>query len=219
MHSRLPASVPRVGGRSAHPAVTVDDLASYWPRWLGEDLRAELEAAYADAGRGYHDRRHLAEVLEHVEELMDPDDPAREAVLLAAWFHDVVYERERDDEERSAVRAETALAGTAVAGEVARLVRLTQTHRPADDDRPGQVLCDADLAILAAEPDRYASYVAGVRSEYAHVPAAEFAVGRAAVLRDLLAKPSLFHTDTARRRWEQRARVHVDREISGMPSV
>ncbi len=69
-------------------------------------------------------------------------------------------------------------------------MRLTATHRPADDDHAGQVLCDADLGILAADPARYASYTAGVRREYAHVPDADFAAGRAAVLRDLLAKPT-----------------------------
>jgi predicted metal-dependent HD superfamily phosphohydrolase len=192
----------------------VSDLARYWPRWLDDGLRGDLEAAYGHPSRGYHDRTHLAEVLEHVDELVAADDPAREAVLVAAWFHDVVYDGRADDEERSARRAEDALAGTSVAPEVARLVRLTRTHRPAGDDRAGQVLCDADLAILASGPDRYASYVRGVRSEYASVPDADFAAGRKAVLLDLLAKPSLFHTEAARRRWEQRARANVERELA-----
>ena len=75
------------------------------------------------------------------------------------------------------------------------------------------MLCDADLGILAADPARYASYAAGVRREHAHVPDADFAAGRAAILRDLLAKPTLFHTPTARSRWEHRARANVTREI------
>ena len=92
-------------------------------------------------------------------------------------------------------------------------MRLTATHRPADDDHAGQVLCDADLGILAAEPARYAAYTAGVRREYAHVSDEDFAAGRAAVLRDLLAKPTLFHTAVARSRWEESARANVSREI------
>jgi predicted metal-dependent HD superfamily phosphohydrolase len=99
---------------------------------------------------------------------------------------------------------------------VARLVRLTATHRPADDDLAGQVLCDADLAILAAEPARYADYVAGVRREHAHLSDAGFAAGRASILRDLLAKPALFHTAVARRRWEERARANVEAELSSL---
>ena len=194
------------------------DLTRFWPTWLDAELRARLETAYDDSGRSYHDLRHLAEVLEHVDELMAPDDPFREPVLLAGWFHDVVYDGQDDDEERSARWAESALAGTTVAAEVARLVRLTRTHRPDEHDHAGQVLCDADLAVLAAGPARYASYVQGVRSEYRQVSDAVFAAGRVAVLRDLLAKPTLFHTTAARRRWERDARANVEREISALTS-
>ena len=192
----------------------MSDLDRFWPAGLPAALRGRLEAAYADPGRGYHDLLHLTEVLTHVDELTSPDDPTREAVLLAAWFHDAVYDGRVDDEERSARLALSSLGDTPLGQEVARLVRLTATHRPADDDHAGQVLCDADLGILAAAPERYASYTAGVRREYAHVPDADFAVGRTAVLRDLLAKPTLFHTDRARRLWETRARANVEAELA-----
>ena len=196
----------------------MNDLRRFWPERLPDAPRARREEAYGDPGRGYHDRLHLAEVLGHVEELVAGDDPARESVLLAAWFHDAVYDGAADDEERSARLAEEELAGDSaeLAAEVARLVRLTSTHRPADDDRAGMVLCDADLAILAADEDRYAAYVRGVRSEYAHVPDADFAAGRSAVLRDLLAKPTLFHLPAARERWEERARRNVQWELAGL---
>jgi len=192
------------------------DLSGFWPSWLPVELRERLERCYDDPSRGYHDLLHLSEVLGNVDVLLPPGDAERDAVLLAAWFHDAVYRGRGDDEERSAELAESLLAGVApepLVAEVARLVRLTATHRPAADDRPGQVLCDADLAILAAGAERYESYTRGVRSEYAHVPDVDFATGRAAVLRDLLAKPALFETDEGRRRWEQRARANVAREI------
>ena len=196
----------------------MSDLARFWPARLPVALRDDLLAAYASPGRGYHDLRHLTEVLEHVEELTSPDDPVRETVLLAAWFHDAVYDGRADDEERSARLAADTLGPGPLSDEVARLVRLTATHRPADDDHAGQLLCDADLGILAAQPARYASYTAGVRREHAHVPDADFAAGRAAILRDLLEKPTLFHTPTARSRWEQRARANVTREIEQLTS-
>jgi predicted metal-dependent HD superfamily phosphohydrolase len=75
------------------------------------------------------------------------------------------------------------------------------------------VLCDADLAILAAEPDRYAQYAAGVRREYAHVSDADFAAGRTAVLRRLLARASLYRTPSASTRWEARARHNMETEL------
>jgi predicted metal-dependent HD superfamily phosphohydrolase len=134
-------------------------------------------------------------------------------VSLAAWFHDAVYDGQAEAEERSAQWALRALAGRPAAEEVARLVRLTEHHLPVDDDTNGCVLSDADLAILAAAPERYAEYTADVRQEYAHVPDDLFRAGRAAVLRDLLAKPSLFHTAHARAHWEAAARANVEAEL------
>jgi predicted metal-dependent HD superfamily phosphohydrolase len=188
-------------------------LDDTWPADRPTGLRDALAAAYADPGRGYHDTLHLQEVLERIAEIgragvaFDGD-----AVVLAAWFHDAVHDGEPGDEERSAQWAERELTG-ALGAEVARLVRMTEHHRPADDDVNGAVLSDADLGILAASPQRYADYVATVRREYAQYDDATFAAGRAAVLRDLLAKPHLFHTAHARAAWEDRARANVEREL------
>jgi predicted metal-dependent HD superfamily phosphohydrolase len=194
-----------------------DELAARWPLPGHSDVRDALLAAYGDPARGYHDRLHLTEVLDRVDELtavgLAGDGPA---VRLAAWFHDGVYDGQRGDEDRSAVWAEDALAGTGHADEVARLVRLTEHHDPADDDLPGQVLSDADLAILAAPTSRYDAYVAGVRRDYAFLSDEDFATGRAALLRDLTGRARLFHTAYAREHWEPAARANLARELAGL---
>ncbi|HEY9563487.1 MAG TPA: hypothetical protein VIR30_06935, partial [Nocardioides sp.] len=100
--------------------------------------------------------------------------------------------------------------------EVVRLVRLTEHHRPEPGDSNGELLSDADLAILAAGPVRYAEYVAGVRAEYAGIRDADFARGRLAILRDLAAKPALFHTAHAREHWESAARANLAAEIKSL---
>ena len=196
------------------------DLAGRWPLADLADVRDGLLAAYAEPSRGYHDTRHLSEVLDRLADLAEGGmsfDPV--VTALAAWFHDAVYDGERDAEERSAVRAEEALAGTAYAAEVARLVRLTETHDPAPDDTAGQALCDADLAILASPQTRYDAYVSGVRRDYAHLSDAEFAEGRAAVLHDLAGREQLFHTAYGRATWEPAARANLARELTGVGSA
>lgn len=196
-----------------------DALRARWPLAGLDDVREELLAAYGDPRRGYHDLRHLSEVLDRIEELGRHETFDRSPVVLAAWFHDAVYEGAADDEERSARWAESALAGrpdgaeVAEVAEVVRLVRLTADHRTAADDANGAALCDADLAILAAPVDRYAAYVADVRGEYAHVGDVDFARGRAAVLRALIAGP-LFATAWARSQWALLARANVDAELA-----
>ena len=183
-------------------------------------LVEQLLLAYADPTRGYHDLRHLAEVLDHVDQLA-AEAAHPDAVRLAAWFHDAVYTATAGpgaDEEASAQLAERRLADSGVdaltVAQVARLVRLTATHQPDDGDADGAVLCDADLAVLARDPAGYADYVAGVRREYAHVPEPDFRRGRAAVLRELAAAPSLFRTAAGRDLWEQPARRNVAAELA-----
>lgn len=186
-----------------------------WPLPHRTDLRDQLLAAYTAPDRGYHDATHLSEVLRRLEELEAVDDTE---VVLAAWYHDAVYSRADDDEERSAQLAEKQLSeeSSVDAAEVARLVRLTCGHDPLPGDFRGAVLSDADLAILASPPDRYEEYVAGVRAEYAHLPEDVFQTARGAVLRTLLAKEFLFGSDHARRHWEPIARANIARELGGL---
>jgi predicted metal-dependent HD superfamily phosphohydrolase len=197
-----------VRDRAGGPRAT---LAGRWPLPHRAALRDRLVEAYA--GRGYHDERHLAEVLDRLDELTGGRPSAE--VVLAAWFHDAVYDGAPGDEERSARLAEDELAAEDVdAAEVARLVRLTATHEPAAGDVAGAQLSDADLAILAAPPDRYAEYVAGVRRDYADLGDEAFRAGRAAVLRDLLSRAQLFATGHGRREWAPRARANLTAELA-----
>jgi predicted metal-dependent HD superfamily phosphohydrolase len=193
------------------------DLADGWPLAELAEVRDALLAAYREPSRGYHDTVHLSEVLDRLSELAGAGVPFdRDATGLAAWFHDAVYDGERDAEERSAVWAEEALAGTPYADEVARLVRLTETHDPAPEDAAGQALCDADLAILASSRERYDAYVAGVRREYRHLSDPDFGAGRAAVLHDLAGREQLFHTAYGRTEWEPAARANLERELTAL---
>ncbi|MGW0766784.1 HD domain-containing protein [Streptomyces sp. NPDC002676] len=191
----------RAPGDGPDPAPYADNLLTRWQ----------------EPQRRYHTLTHLTAVLDHIDTLekhaADPD-----AVRLAAWFHDAVYLPDRsENEERSARLAERALPEAGVpeakTAEVARLVRLTVTHAPAADDRNGQVLCDADLAILASPPTAYAVYTIEVREEYHFVPNDAFREGRSAILRQLLDLPHLFHTPYGQEHWEATARYNLTSEL------
>jgi predicted metal-dependent HD superfamily phosphohydrolase len=114
----------------------------------------------------------------------------REAVELAAWFHDAIYEIGRDDnEDRSAELARELLTSSPIQDEVARLVLVTKTHKVADDDVNGAVMCDADLSVLGSDALRYRTYAAAVREEHTDVPDEVFKPARAQVLSSLLDGP------------------------------
>ena len=105
-----------------------------------EDVRDELLAAYADPGRGYHDTRHLTEVLDRLDELAAAGEAFdRRRCGWPRGSTTASTTAQPGAEERSARWAETRPAGAGcrrrTVAEVARLVRLTEHHRPADDDR------------------------------------------------------------------------------------
>lgn len=189
---------------------------------------ADLEAAgayllgrWSEPQRQYHDVTHLSAVLDVIDRHADLA-PHPDQVRVAAWMHDAVYDPEAlgDTNERdSAAFAEGLLATLGapaeVTAEVARLVGLTAGHATEADDPDGELLCDADLAILAGDDQRYAAYTAAIRREYAHVPDDAFKAGRAQVLKALLELPSIYRMAPLREAWEDRARANLERELSG----
>ncbi|MEU6971775.1 hypothetical protein AB0A71_29370 [Kitasatospora aureofaciens] len=202
-----------------------EDLLTAWTALLNrcgatddpEPYGRELLRRWSEPQRRYHTPEHLRAVLRHVDDLAGHAADA-DAVRLAAWFHDAVYRPDRtENEERSAALAVRALTAAGLpaerVAEVERLVLLTVTHAPAPGDRDGEVLCDADLAVLGGTPEAYAAYAAAVREEYAFVPEPDFRAGRAAVLRQLLALPALYRTPAARERFTAAARANLAAEL------
>jgi predicted metal-dependent HD superfamily phosphohydrolase len=180
-------------------------------------LFLDLLDRWSEPHRHYHGCTHLLSVLESLDLLTEPADPPH-TVLLAAWFHDAVYQGiPRQDEEESARLAEDRLSDAGLpdadVAEVARLVRLTGDHRPEAGDSDGALLCDADLSVLGGDPDEYARYLAAVRKDYAHVGDADFAAGRAAVVRRLLELDPLFHTGRAKELWLDAAQRNLKGEL------
>ena len=181
-------------------------------------LGADLVRRYSEPHRRYHTPEHLQHVLTMIDELAD-DSHDLFLVRLAAWFHDAVYAippGQVGNEEASARLALRELVRTGLEQEdltqVARLVRLTETHLPGPRDPDGELLCDADLAILAAEPAAYARYVEQIRAEYAAVPEEQFLAGRLAVLTEL-ADRDLFRTGKGRR-FTAAARRNLESEMA-----
>lgn len=198
---------------------------------LGEDLLERYEQPH----RKYHTSVHLSEMLTALKTLYKRHHTATpRAVLLAAWFHDAVYEANPgDDEAASADLARTALTPLASTGfltnrgvtAIAHLIELTASHQLADGIEEytsgaltradAAFFLDADLAILAADSPRYTRYVAGVRAEYAHYTPDAFTRGRAAILQGFLNRTTIYASDTAHLLWDAPARLNLRTELEG----
>lgn len=198
---------------------------------LGEDLLERYEQPH----RKYHTSVHLSEMLTALKMLYERHHTATpRAVLLAAWFHDAVYEANPgEDEAASADLARTALTPLASTGSltnrevnaIAHLIELTASHQLADGIEEytsgaltradAAFFLDADLAILAADSPRYNRYVAGVRAEYAHYAPDAFIRGRAAILQGFLNRTAIYASDTAHLLWDAPARLNLRTELEG----
>ncbi len=180
---------------------------------LPAGLRSRLQARYAVPPRAYHSFAHAARVAALASQL-----GGSRACVLAAWFHDAIYEPGRpDNEARSADLLRSWLPDDADAAEAARLVRLTATHDPGPDDVDGAILCDADLAVLGAGAAAdYEAYRSRVRQEHRHVDDDGWRTGRTAVLQGLLDRPTIFRTPEGRARWESMARHNLAVELASL---
>ncbi len=172
------------------------DLLSGWAvdPALTDRTFEEVREHYSGPGRFYHTLDHVQNVLQTVESL---GSYARNlnAVKLAAWLHDVIYDsRASDNEERSADCAVRLCEKLSITEGrlVAALIRKTKTH-DAEGDADAQVLIDADLAILGAKEPAYRIYTEQIRHEYAWVPEQEYRTGRRQVLERFLTRPKIFH--------------------------
>ena len=209
------------------PARRLQELTQRWsrlPAQLPWDVPAEAWSSagtdlldrWSEPHRHYHTTAHLLDVLHALELLAQEQHDGGPAAVMAAWFHDAVYAgRPGSDEADSADLAIGTLSALGarrpLTERVGELVLGTAT--PGDPDgADAAVLNDADLAVLAGTPQRYQRYAAAIRAEYAHVGDEDFRSGRLAVLERLLGLPALYHTTSARRRWEARARDNLERE-------
>ncbi len=183
----------------------------------------DLARRYRESGRHYHTLRHLAETVAALRLLLATEHDAASTVsgpacMLAVYFHDAVYETRADDNERrSADLAVDVLGGlhcpASVMADVARLVNVTATHISSAPDEA--FVNDADLRMLARPSLVYDHYARRVRLEFAWVGEADWAAGRAAVIRRLLDR-RIYGTTWGIRHWESNARANLQRELSGL---
>lgn len=187
---------------------------------LPDELRARLAAMYAEPQRHYHTLAHVQALqrwLAHWQALAQ----APGLIDAAIWFHDAVYDPQRQDNElRSAELARVELGAlgwpAAEVARVAALVLATQHHDADAHDSDAWLFLDLDLSVLGQREPVYAAYADAVRAEYAWVDEARYRAGRAAVLRGFLDRAAIYRTPTLHAAWEAQARINLARELSAL---
>lgn len=204
----------------------VDSLIHRWcgmPSFEGKDtlqlLAAwrEIVGGYTESGRHYHTLDHLANMFDHFDAQLDAfQDP--EAVSFAIFYHDIIYNpRRKDNEEQSARVASKKLAELGVAA--SRIERChahilaTKAHQ-LHEDPDTNLLLDIDLGVLGANWDQYEVYARQVRKEYAIYPGFLYRKGRRKVLKYFLEKAQIYQTTAFQDSHEKVARENLARELA-----
>jgi predicted metal-dependent HD superfamily phosphohydrolase len=178
--------------------------------------RDELVAAYNVSGRHYHNLAHTEDCLASLARVDNLSAADREILTQAIWWHDVVYDATRADNEELSAQLAEAHVRADIAREVGRLIRLTRTHQVEPGDRLGSLLISIDLSILGAEPSRYDAYAAAIRQEFIHVPEPDYRAGRARVLGQFAARPVIFPDPGFAATFDRQARDNLARELASL---
>ena len=139
-------------------------------------------------------------------------------VALALFYHDIVYDPKRSDNELQS--ANTMLAHLqaylpeASTERIYRWILATAHHgqqttlSDADDADLRWVLV-LDLGILSADAERFQEYERQIRMEYRHVPLLIYRCKRRQILRDFAQTEYLYHTDFFRQQLEKVAKAYL----------
>lgn len=183
----------------------------------GDTEIAGILSAYSEPHRRYHGLAHLIYIFDQLDSLHDTlTEPAR--VWMAAWYHDIVYDTHRkDNEARSADRASIALPGLGADSDLVErvdaLIRATASHQDGGQDGDDALFLDVDYSILGAPDDVYDRYAEGVRDEYGWAPGLLYRQGRRAFLKDAQAAERTFLTDQFETEFGEKARANMRREF------
>lgn len=181
-------------------------LATLWQQvWQELQLEqappdlSELLHAYHQPQRHYHTEQHLCECLYWWQRCRTHMHAPAE-VALALFYHDVVYDPKRHDNERqSAVWMQTHTQDRLPPACLQRIqawIHATAHHHVEDVSTAGDLLwvLDIDLAILSADTERFQEYERQIRLEYRHVPLLIYRYKRRQVLRQFAQRHPLYHT-------------------------
>lgn len=182
-----------------------------------EEIFESLKALYSEQHRHYHNLGHINFLLELFREF-EYQIEDKISVFLAIWFHDAIYEpKEKDNEKRSAKLACEKLRETSLPEEriskIEKIILATEKHSAENMDADGKLFLDFDLAILGAEDEIYDEYKTAIRAEYSFVPEIIYKTERKRILQNFLQRDFIYFTETMRKRFEERARRNVEREI------
>lgn len=199
-----------------------DDLLFFYTsdRSIKDHSFQILVEKYSERSRFYHNLSHIKLLLNLLESRKDQIQD-RHAIRFAIWFHDVVYDTKRNDnEEQSARLASEISVKLQVKAETINVVRdfilATKGHSGGYLSEDAKLFLDLDLAILGMRKDTYENYRRAIREEYSWVPEPVYRRSRRRILKGFIDRERIYFTEVMNKRFEEQARTNVADEIKSL---
>ncbi len=199
-------------------------FTALWARSLpgaavaAEPAHGRLIELYGEPHRHYHTLNHIRHCLREFDGaaalMTDPD-----AVEMALWFHDAIYQSGAKDNERRSADLFRQWSGEhanpVFQQRVDNLIMAT-THREPPDRGDAQFLVDIDLSSFGLPWEVCERDGRLIRAEFAEVADDQYYPGHLRFLRTLQDRSTFFCTEFFQQRYEPVARANLARIIADL---
>ena len=179
------------------------------------DVFEVIERCYGEAHRRYHTPQHIDHCLGQFDLAVDHIHDA-DAVEMALWFHDVIYDVPvANNELRSAELFKQLSAGRvneSFGTNVYEMIMIT-THQDIPVRHDDKYIVDVDLSSFGMPWEECKRDSENVREEFAHKSDRDFFSNHIKFLQSLMDRPTFFSSTFFRERYEENARKNVRRMI------
>lgn len=212
------------------PADAAPDLSNpgrfraLWQRCLLDGARDQSAAIHQRLLDGYREPGRFYHTLDHIEHCIATFDDCRslvddpDALELAIWFHDVIYEPGKpDNEARSAqlyLQLSDGVHDDATRGLVDRLIMATLHLGCSLPDREAAYMVDIDLSSFGLPWDEFLRDSENLRREATHLDDAQYHDKAKAFHQSLRARARFYYTDFFADRYEARAHQNIERYLA-----
>ena len=190
---------------------------------VGEDKSRAVLQQYKEehANQPHHNLSHVLQMLQFVAITGLKHASTYHANLERVLFHDFVYVPGSNSNEEFSFEAWCRYRQMLDLDPPSELdwqaISLTKKHILKQDDVSEYgILIDADLSILASNPQDYDRYAQAIREEYLPISGSveEYLDGRISFLRNMIARKKLFYVSSLK--MKKRAKLNMKRELESL---
>ena len=201
------------------------DFKGFWSKYVNRHSWGTvydwLFLRYSEKHRFYHNLSHLQQCLFELDGIKKKPEHLWE-LEYAIWFHDVIYDPEKKDNEERSVEVAVLEAKRAGLSEdsqkrIAQYILATK-HIDQPSCYEEELIIDIDLSILGASKKIFDEYDKNIRKEYSFVEKDAYKKGRSEILNYFLTRKDIYFTDFFRRKYKFRAKENLERAMERLES-